>query len=322
MTQFRHEPVMLHRITQLLEPALTAGGVAVDATLGLGGHTEALLTAAPELTVVGIDRDPQALELAARRLSRFGSRFVAWHAVFDDIEPALAAADTDSAVAVLFDLGVSSLQLDSDERGFAYSRETSLDMRMDSGSQVTAEDVVNEYSTEELARVFSQYGEERFAHRIARRIEQTRSRSRITTTTQLADIVAAAVPAAARRRGHPAKRVFQALRIEVNDELGALERGLTAAVHSVSPGGRIAVLSYHSLEDRLVKRTFAAGANPPTPPGLPVIPDQDRPFLTMVTRGAEQPTPQEVAENPRAASARLRVVQVVRSAPSGWRAAA
>ncbi len=322
MTEFRHEPVMLSRITELLRPVLVPGGLAVDATLGLGGHTERLLTDSSDLTVVGIDRDQQALELASRRLAPFGARFVPFHAVFDDIDGALAAADRDSAVAVLFDLGVSSLQLDSDERGFAYSRETSLDMRMDSGSQVTAEDVVNEYSPEELARVFSQYGEERFARRIARRIEESRTRHRILSTTELADIVAAAVPAAARRRGHPAKRVFQALRIEVNDELGALERGLTAAVHAVSPGGRIAVLSYHSLEDRITKRAFASGANPPVPPGLPVVPEQDLPFLSLVTRGAEKPGQDEVDANPRAASARLRVVEVVRPVPPGWRAAA
>ncbi len=321
MAEFRHDPVLLDRITDLVAPAVAGGGLLVDATLGLGGHTERLLREFPALHVVGIDRDPEALALATARLADFAPRFTPYRAVFDDIPGALAAAGADSTRGVLFDLGVSSLQLDSDARGFAYSRETSLDMRMDSADQVTAADVVNEYSTEELARVFSQYGEERFSHRIARRIVRERDTTPIVTTTQLADLVAAAVPEQGRRRGHPAKRVFQALRIEVNDELGALRRGLTAAVRATAPGGRIVVLAYHSLEDRIVKRAFAAGAHPPVPPGLPVVPPDARPFLRLVTRGAERPDAAEVAANPRAASARLRVAEVIGPVPPAWQAA-
>lgn len=325
---FSHTPVMRDRITDLLAPAITASvpdgsrPIAVDGTVGLGGHTAHLLTTFPDLVVVGIDRDAQALDVARDRLMAFGDRFIPFHSVFDDVQGALAAASATSAAAVLFDLGVSSLQLDSDQRGFAYSRTTLLDMRMDTGSQVTAEDVVNEYSPEELARVFSQYGEERFAHRIARRIADRRAAARITTTTELADLCEAAVPMAVRRKGHPAKRVFQALRIEVNDELGALRDGLENGVRALAPGGRMAVLAYHSLEDRIVKRAFTSGAHPPVPARLPVVPDDAQPFLELITRGAEKPADQEVAINPRAASARLRVAALIRPVPSSWTVAA
>lgn len=320
---FSHDPVMRDRITELLGPAILArpDPVVVDGTVGLGGHTENLLATYPQLTVVGIDRDPQALAMATERLRPFGARFVPYRAVFDDIVGALAAAGSDGAAGILFDLGVSSLQLDSDERGFAYSRSTFLDMRMDPAGQVTAQDVVNDYSPEELARVFRQYGEERFASRIAQRIATVRSTAPITTTTQLAQICEAAVPAAGRRKGHPAKRVFQALRIEVNDELAALRAGLENGVRALRPDGRIAVLAYHSLEDRIVKRAFASGAHPPVPPGLPVIPAEAMPFLHLVTRGAEQPAESEVGANPRAASARLRVATRVGPVPGSWRVA-
>lgn len=297
----------------------------IDATLGLGGHTELLLSSYPDIVVVGIDRDPEALALATTRLARFGPRFRAHHAVFDDIGGALAVAEagaSDSLRGVLFDLGVSSLQLDSDARGFAYSRDTLLDMRMDPRSGATAADVVNDYSTEELTRVFSQYGEERFSGRIARRIVAERVHTPITTTAALTSICDAAIPAAARRKGHPAKRVFQALRIEVNDELGALRGALDSCVRSVAVGGRIAVLSYHSLEDRLVKRAFAAGVSPSLPADLPVVPADRRPFLRLLTRGAEQAHESEVAVNPRAASVRLRAVERIGPVTSDWKASA
>lgn len=321
---FSHVPVLRDRITELLAGALATdpAGVVIDGTVGLGGHTEHLLQVFPDIRVVGIDRDHQALALATERLAAFGDRFVPFRSVFDDIPGALDAAAADRAAAVLFDLGVSSLQLDSDERGFAYSRDTLLDMRMDLHSQVTAEDVVNDYSPEELARVFQQYGEERFARRIARRIADQRSVGRITTTTELADLCAAAVPAAARRKGHPAKRVFQALRIEVNDELGALRLGVERGIRALRPDGRMAVLSYHSLEDRIVKQAFHSGAHPVVPPGLPIVPADLQPFLHLVTRGAEKPAEAEISANPRAASARLRVAALTRPVPPRWEVAA
>ena len=317
-----HDPVFLDRICELLAPALADGGVMIDATVGLAGHTTAVLERFPGARVVGIDRDPEALRLARQRTSAHPGRFVGHAAVFDDIEGALAAVEADTADAVLFDLGVSSLQLDSDRRGFAYSRDTVLDMRMDATAGVTAADVVNEYSTEELTRVFREYGEERFAHRIARAVVAARGRSPLRTTTQLAELCDNAVPLAGRRKGHPAKRVFQALRIEVNDELGALRVGLDRAVRATKVDGRVAVLSYHSLEDRIVKRAFAAGIQPPVPPGLPIIPDTARPFLRPLTRGAEKPTAAEIAANPRAASARLRAVHKIHPVIPGWEVAA
>jgi 16S rRNA (cytosine1402-N4)-methyltransferase len=216
---------------------------------------------------------------------------------------------------VLFDLGVSSLQLDDDRRGFSYARDTGLDMRMDASTPQTAEDIVNDYPPERLARVLREYGEERYAARIAHAIVRERARARLRSSAVLAELVRDAVPAAARRTGgHPAKRTFQALRIEVNDELGALERALPSAVAALRIGGRMAVLAYHSLEDRLVKRVFAAGATTQAPPDLPVIPESARPQLRLLTRGAERPTADEVAANPRAASARLRAVERIRDA--------
>ena len=321
---FSHAPVMRDRIIELLAPAVAAAAdpVVIDATVGLGGHTEHLLATYPDLIVIGIDRDPDALELAGRRLAPFGDRFVPFRSVFDDIDGALATVGADAAAGIVFDLGVSSMQLDSDERGFAYSRTTHLDMRMDPAGQVTADDVVNDYTAKELARVFQQYGEERFARRIATLIVQRRQDARITTTTQLADICEAAVPMPARRKGHPAKRVFQALRIEVNDELGALRAGLVNGVRALRPAGRIAVLAYHSLEDRIVKQTFASAAAPPVPHGMPVIPPEAQPFLTLITRGAEKPDDAEVSDNPRAGSARLRVAELVRPVPSHWQGVA
>lgn len=319
---FTHDPVLLDRVTDLLAPAVRDGGIVIDATVGLGGHSEKLLTAFPAITVVGVDRDPEALALAAARLASHGDRFVAFSSVFDDVTGALAAAGGTEAAAVLFDLGVSSLQLDSDARGFAYSRSTRLDMRMDPRSGVTAEDVVNDYSPGELERVFALYGEERFARRIAHRVAAERQRARITSTDQLSAICDAAIPAAARRKGHPAKRVFQALRIEINGELDALRRGLERSVRALRPQGRVVVLSYHSLEDRIVKRAFASGARPDVPVGLPVVPDEAQPFLRLLTRGAEPATPAEIARNPRATSVRLRAAARIRPVPPAWRVAA
>jgi 16S rRNA (cytosine1402-N4)-methyltransferase len=237
------------------------------------------------------------------------------HGVYDTLPEVLAAAGIERVDGVLFDLGVSSMQLDADDRGFAYSRDTELDMRMDTSAGRTAAEVLNTYPVAELVRVLSEYGEERFARRIAAAIDRERSVTPLTSSARLAELVRDAVPAATRRTGgHPAKRTFQALRIEVNDELGALERALPAAVTALRVGGRLVVLAYHSLEDRIVKRTFAAGAASAAPPDLPVVPEGALPQLRLLTRGAEQADETEIAANPRAASVRLRAVERIREA--------
>jgi 16S rRNA (cytosine1402-N4)-methyltransferase len=316
-----HIPVMLQRTIELIAPVAGPGAVVVDCTLGLGGHAEALLERFPDIRVVGIDTDPEALALASARLSRFAARFLPARAVFDTADEVLRAAGIGAPAAYLFDLGVSSLQLDSDQRGFAYSRDTPLDMRMDPGGPLTAAEVVNRYSAEELAAVIFRYGEERHSRRIAAAVVRRRRQSPLATTGELAAIVAGAVPAGPHRSGHPAKRVFQALRIEVNDELGALRRALPAAVRRLAVGGRAVVLSYHSLEDRIVKQTFAGGTTPSAPPGLPVVLPEHRPFLAPLTRGAEKADAREQAANPRSRPVRLRAVAKTAEPPDTWRGA-
>jgi 16S rRNA (cytosine1402-N4)-methyltransferase len=265
--------------------------------------------------MIGIDRDPSALAHSERRLAAHRDRVRLVHGVYDTLPQILDAAGVDRVDGVLFDLGVSSMQLDDDERGFAYSRDTDLDMRMDPTRGLTAADIVNDYSASDLARVLREYGEERFARRIADAIVRERRTAPVTSSARLAELVRDAVPAATRRTGgHPAKRTFQALRIEVNDELGVLERALPAAITALRVGGRLVVLAYQSLEDRIVKRNFAAGASVTAPVDLPVIPEQDQPQLRLLTRGAEQASGAEIAANPRAASVRLRAVERIRSA--------
>ncbi len=312
----RHVPVLLARTVELLAPALDRhGAVVVDATLGLGGHSAALLERFPALRLIGLDRDPQALELAAQRLAAHAGRTTLVHAVYDELADVLAAAGVRRVQGVLFDLGVSSLQLDDTGRGFSYAQDAPLDMRMDQSRGATAAEVVNTYEPGRLARVIAQYGEERFARRIADAIARERDREPFTGTARLAELVRTAIPAATRRTGgHPAKRTFQALRIEVNGELHALERALPAAVDALAVGGRIVVLSYHSLEDRLVKRTLVAGATSTTPAGLPVVLPAHEPVLRLLTRGAEVPDAGEIEANPRAASARLRAAERLRKA--------
>jgi 16S rRNA (cytosine1402-N4)-methyltransferase len=307
---------MLDRVLELLEPVSAApGAVVVDATIGLGGHSAALLARHPQLRLIGIDRDQVALERSRARLAAHRDRVQLVHGVYDTLPEVLAAAGIERVDGVLFDLGVSSMQLDADDRGFAYSRDTELDMRMDTSAGRTAAEVLNTYPVAELVRVLSEYGEERFARRIAAAIDRERSVTPLTSSARLAELVRDAVPAATRRTGgHPAKRTFQALRIEVNDELGALERALPAAVTALRVGGRLVVLAYHSLEDRIVKRTFAAGAASAAPPDLPVVPEGALPQLRLLTRGAEQADETEIAANPRAASVRLRAVERIREA--------
>jgi 16S rRNA (cytosine1402-N4)-methyltransferase len=285
----------------------------VDGTLGLGGHAEALLRAHPGLRLVGVDRDTTALERARQRLAPYADRIDLVHAVYSDIPRILDELGIDRVHGLLFDLGVSSPQLDEAERGFAYSYDAPLDMRMDRTQERTAADIVNTYPASELTRIFRVYGEERFAARIAQAIVRQRAKEPVRTTGVLADLVRSAIPAAARRSGgHPAKRAFQALRIEVNSELSILERALPAALSRLAVAGRIVVLSYHSLEDRITKRVLTELSTDSTPPGLPVpLPDR-QPELRLLTRGAELPTEQETAANPRAASARLRAAERTR----------
>jgi 16S rRNA (cytosine1402-N4)-methyltransferase len=312
----QHIPVLLERCVALLAPALDApDAVVVDATVGLGGHSAALLERFAGVRLVGLDRDPQALAEAGERLRPFAPRATLVHAVYDRLPEVLADLGLTRVQGVLFDLGVSSLQLDDRDRGFAYAQDAPLDMRMDQSQGVTAAEVVNTYPGKELARVLREYGEERFAGRVADAIVREREVEPFAGTARLAELVRSSIPAATRRTGgHPAKRTFQALRIEVNAELAALERALPAAVAAIAVGGRIAVLSYHSLEDRLVKRVFAAGAAGTAPRGLPVVLPEHEPTLRLLTRGAEAPGPDEVAANPRASSARLRAAERLRDA--------
>lgn len=319
-TSDRHVPVLLDRCMALLaggvEAALAAGRtpVVVDATLGMGGHSEAILTRFPAATLVGIDRDEQALALAGARLAPFGERAKLVHAVYDEIPEVLEELGLHGADGVLMDLGVSSMQLDERERGFAYSYDAPLDMRMDTSRGLTAADVVNTYSVEDLTRIIRAWGEEKFAGRIARNIVAERAKQPFTTTGQLVEAIRAVVPAAAARTGgHPAKRTFQALRIEVNEELDVLERAVPAAVDVLTLGGRIVVMSYHSLEDRIVKAALQSRSRSTAPPGFPVELEEHRPELKIITKGTEVPTEAEVAENPRAASARLRAAERIRA---------
>jgi len=313
-----HVPVLLERVTELLGPACAApGAVLVDATLGLAGHSLALLDAHPGLRLIGLDRDPEARAEAARRIEAAGhtDRVALVPAVFDELPDVLDRLDVAEVQAVLFDLGVSSLQLDRPDRGFSYSADAPLDMRMDPGAGRTAAEIVNTYPPKDLARVLRVYGEERFASRIAAAIDRERAREPFTSTGRLAELVREAIPAATRRTGgHPAKRTFQALRIEVNDELGVLERALPAAIEALAVGGRIAVLTFHSLEDRIVKQTLAEGATDSTPHGMPVPLPEHGPVLRLLTRGGEAASDVEVTVNPRAASARVRAAERIRRA--------
>jgi 16S rRNA (cytosine1402-N4)-methyltransferase len=307
---YSHEPVMLERCMEVLEPAAARpGAVAVDATVGLGGHSLAMLRRFPELHVIGVDRDPQALHLANERLAGYGDRVRLRHAVYDDIDQVLADLGVPSVDAILFDLGVSSMQLDAAERGFAYAQDAPLDMRMDPTTGVPAAEVVNTYDENELTRILRRYGEERFARRIAAAIVRERASEPLTSTRRLADLVRASIPAATRRTGgHPAKRTFQALRIEVNGELDVLERAIPTAMDLLTPGGRVVVLTYHSLEDRIVKHAFAERSRSSAPPGLPVELPEHAPRFRVVARG-EEPSDHEIETNPRSASARLRAVE-------------
>ncbi|QBR88452.1 16S rRNA (cytosine(1402)-N(4))-methyltransferase RsmH [Microbacterium wangchenii] len=310
-----HTPVLLERCVELLAPALERpGAVFVDATLGMGGHSEAFLKRFPHARLIGLDRDTDALRIAGERLAAFGDRVTLVHTVYDGIAEAVASAGVRRVDGILFDLGVSSLQLDVADRGFAYAKDAPLDMRMDQSAGMTAADVLATYGEGDLRRIFERYGEEKLAGRYARAILAARAQEPIVRSGRLVEILSAATPAALLNAGHPAKRVFQALRIEVNGELAALERALPAALDLLNLGGRIVVLSYQSLEDRFVKRLLAEATASTSPAGLPVELPEHAPRFRLLVKGAELASDEERARNPRATPVRLRAAERIREA--------
>ena len=309
-----HTSVMLERCITLLAPAIekSPSPVVVDATLGLGGHSFALLEKFPQLRIVGLDRDESAISIAQERLASFTNRVTIIHAVYDEMPTVLDGLGLTSVDGILFDLGVSSLQLDRAERGFSYAQNAPLDMRMDQSRGMTAQEVLNSYSRNDLIRVIREYGEEKFATRIVDNIIEAREKNELQTTTDLADLVKRSIPAPARRvGGNPAKRTFQALRIEVNQELAVLERAIPRAMDRLAIGGRMFVMSFQSLEDKIVKRFFATATESLTPRGLPVEIASLAAKFQLVFRGSEKASEQEIIENSRAQSVRLRAIERV-----------
>jgi 16S rRNA (cytosine1402-N4)-methyltransferase len=314
--EFSHLPVMAREVVELLSPV--PAGLIVDGTVGGAGHAALLLDARPDMRLLGLDRDTDAVAVARERLARFGDRAAVVHGGFEHLGALVEAhGEGEQVMGILLDLGVSSHQLDRPERGFSYRFDAPLDMRMDAKQTLTASDVVNGYDESELAGVIHRFGEERFARRIAHAIVAARP---LQTTRELADVVRDAIPAATRRRGpHPARRTFQAIRMEVNRELPNLADGLDESVHVLGPGGRVLVLAYHSLEDRMVKETFTRWAGEDAPRGvpakLPVEPARPRGLVRVLTRKPRRPSEEEVASNPRAESAKLRAAERL-AAPS------
>lgn len=315
-----HIPVLLDRCVELLAPALTrghadgSGATLVDATLGAGGHAERFLSQFAGLRLIGLDRDPDALRIAGERLAPFGDRVTLVRTRYDGIDDAVTATCGPGVHvdAILFDLGVSSMQLDRPERGFSYSTDAPLDMRMDPEAELTAAEILNTYDEKALTRVLREFGEERFASRIASFVVRRRATTPFTTTSELVELLYQAIPAATRRTGgHPGKRTFQALRIAVNAELESLRDAIPAALASLRPGGRIAVMAYQSLEDKIVKGEFAAATASRTPPGLPVELPGYGPEFVALTRGAERAGAEEIERNPRSAPVRLRALERV-----------
>ena len=309
---FEHKPVLLEECMDALCPE--QGGIYVDGTLGGGGHSQAILQRLPAGSrLIGIDRDEDAIKAASQRLARFGEAFQAVRGNFFDIKQLLGALHISQVKGILVDLGVSSWQLDSPERGFSYQHDAPLDMRMDHRAAFSALDVVNTYDHGRLARILTVYGEERWASRIASFIVNARQEAPIQTTGQLVDLIKAAIPTSARRTGsHPAKRTFQAIRIEVNAELEGLAEALESMVDMLSPGGRLAVISFHSLEDRIVKRTFARLQSPCTcPPKTPICICGNLPSVKLLSKKPIEAAAAELQENPRARSAKLRTVEKI-----------
>ena len=311
-----HKPVALERCLALLTPSIerSASPIVVDATLGMGGHTEALLERFPKLRVVGLDRDKEAIAIATSRLERFADRITVIHAVYDEIAEVLSELGINGVDGILFDLGVSSLQLDQVERGFSYAHTAPLDMRMDNSTGMTAADLLSNYEKSQLIRILKVYGEERFASRIAENIIKARVSGSLKTTTDLADLVKASIPAPARRiGGNPAKRTFQAIRIEVNQELEILKRALPKALDVTKVGGRVVVMSFQSLEDKIVKEIFQEASESKSPRELPVEIEELKAKFELVFRGSEKASEEEIKENSRAQSVRLRAIERVAS---------
>ncbi|MBC1357160.1 16S rRNA (cytosine(1402)-N(4))-methyltransferase RsmH [Listeria booriae] len=307
---FQHETVLLKETVDNLN--IKPDGVYVDCTLGGAGHSAYLLSQLSESGhLFAFDQDSKALVHAKERLSEYAGQVTFIKSNFRYIKEALLEVGVTEVDGILYDLGVSSPQLDERERGFSYHQDAPLDMRMDQDAPLTARDVVNDWPYEDLVRIFFRYGEEKFSKQVAREIERRREVAPIETTGELVDCIKAAIPAPARRKGgHPAKRVFQAIRIAVNDELGAVEDSLKDAMELLKPGGRISVITFHSLEDRITKQIFTEQAKgPELPPGLPIIPDEYKPKMKLVTRKPILPSEEELTENNRARSAKLRVVE-------------
>jgi 16S rRNA (cytosine1402-N4)-methyltransferase len=311
-----HVPVALERAIEVLGESLNKpGAILVDGTLGLGGHSEAFLERFPQLHLVAIDRDPIAIELAGERLARFADRIDFVNTTYDNIDEAIEELGIAKVDAILLDLGVSSMQLDEADRGFAYSYEAPLDMRMNPTAGKTAADVVNGYSEQALVKIFSEYGEERYSKGIAKAIVAARAEQPFTTSTQLAALIIKVVPfVPGKSNGHPAKRVFQALRIEVNQELEVLKDTMPRAIEALAIGGRILVMSYHSLEDRIVKQALVAAATSSAPVDLPIELPEHAPTLRLITKGAEGASAEEIETNPRAASVKIRAAEKIRQA--------
>ncbi|MBF9308175.1 16S rRNA (cytosine(1402)-N(4))-methyltransferase RsmH [Bifidobacteriaceae bacterium NR044] len=316
-----HAPVLLQDCVDLVTPALQhKDAIVVDCTLGLAGHATAFLKAAPFATLIGIDRDSEALSLATERMRNEGleNRFIPAHAAFDEIDSVLSAHNIDKIDAAFMDLGLSSLQIDEADRGFSYSHDTALDMRMDTTQSTTAATILATYDARALTKIFREYGEERFASLIARRIVETREDQPLLTSLQLVRLVDDVIPKAHRATGNPAKRVFQALRIEVNGELDKLQRTLPKIALHLREHGRLVVESYHSLEDTTVKRFMNKGLTVDVPANMPVIPEDAQPFFKSLTRGAMKASKEEIEHNTRSSSVRLRAVELCRPIPNRW----
>jgi 16S rRNA (cytosine1402-N4)-methyltransferase len=310
-----HTPVMKDRTLELLAPAINLeGAVVIDATLGMGGHSEAILETFPTARVIGLDRDSAALAIARERLGRFASRIHLVHCVYDAIDVSWQATGWPAPRGILFDLGVSSLHVDEKERGFAYAQDAPLDMRMNTSDDITAADILADYDEAHLRRIFETYGQEKLSARYARAIVAERRERPILRSGHLVAILQAATPAALSNAGHPAKRVFQALRIEVNAELEVLERAIPAALDILGLHGRVVVMSYQSLEDKIVKAAFARRCETLAPADLPVVPEHLLPQMRLVTRGAEKADEAERARNPRSIPVRLRAAERMRDA--------
>ena len=311
-----HRSVLRDRCVALLTPSIekSADPIVVDATLGMGGHSEALLESFANLRIVGLDRDKEALAIASHRLERWSDRIDVVHAVYDQIPEVLSELGINGVDGILFDLGVSSLQLDEVERGFSYSHTAPLDMRMDKSAGLTAADVLETYEKSQLIRILKVYGEEKFANRIAENIIKARAVGGLKSTTDLAELVKASIPAPARRiGGNPAKRTFQAIRIEVNQELEILQRALPKALNAIKVGGRVVVMSFQSLEDRIVKEVFQEASESKSPRELPIEIESLKAKFELVFRGSEKASAKEIEENSRAQSVRLRAIERVAS---------